>query len=107
MSDALPALTSYITHDDYPQVIPDGEGGTLQLPSSEQAFRLDPIAWRVWSLLPLSYDIADLCSRLAEEFAAPHDEIVAGALPLLERLAALGLIAIHPCEGGSADLRRR
>jgi hypothetical protein len=107
MSDARPALSSFITLDNYPQVVPAGAGAILQQAGPDRAVRLDAIGWRVWCLLPLAYDIGDLCGRLAEEFAASPAEIAAGVLPLLGQLADVGMIGIHPSEGGAAELRRR
>ena len=79
-------------------VLAQGAGDTVILltPDSGEYFTLNEVGGRIWDLADGSRSVADIVGVLAEEYAAPVDEIRVDALELLDELADARLVSDGP-----------
>jgi hypothetical protein len=71
----------------------EGERTVLLDPVRGEYLGLDEVGTRIWELLPAHPTPAALSERLADEYDAPRETLVADAARLLGELAAMNVVA--------------
>jgi hypothetical protein len=70
-----------------------GESSFLLDPASGDYFSLSEVGARIWNLCDGRQTLDSIAGRLAEEYDAPLETIVADVAELLDELNAAGLLA--------------
>ena len=79
------------------------DGAVLLDTSREQYFGLNGVGARIWTLLPTSRSLDELCSTLATEFDGATSEGIRGDVEtLLAELAAAGLLSGQDARAAAA-----
>jgi pyrroloquinoline quinone biosynthesis protein D len=71
-----------------------GESTVLLDPRNGGYFSLSDVGSRIWELCDGQHSIEDIASRIAEEFDAPLDTVLADTAELVTELETEGLLTV-------------
>ncbi|HEX7243716.1 MAG TPA: PqqD family protein [Longimicrobiaceae bacterium] len=94
MSHATPAAPSPARFGPAAHVLATADAARTVLldPRRGEYYTLDEVGGRVWTLLAGGATAAELADRLAEEYDAPLETLLADVSALLDGMAAAGLV---------------